>query len=304
MALPARRISAASESTETISTVLGGFSLEATLPKASEIEALKQSAPAGTRIFLSCLPNRPPETLVEHAVNVRNAGFEPVPHLTARAYPDVASVDRLLARLAREAGVNTVLTIAGDLDQQAGPFEGALDLIDSGVLEANGVREINISGYPDGHPKIDDSLLRSVLPRKLEVAAKRKLAVTITSQFCFDPDHILAWLRGLRSSGVNVPVRVGLAGPTSMRALMKFALRCGVRASLKGMMSGRATQLFGDATPDTIIRALAETPDRAELGPFMVHFFTFGGLVTTAEWAEAVAEGRIQPKADGFSVIR
>src|SRR5512138_1774500 len=98
MALPARRLSSAS-STETIATVLGGFSLEATFPKPAEIEALKRTAPAGTRIYLSCLPNRSPEKLVEYALNVRNAGFEPVPHLTARAYESREMVERLLTRL-------------------------------------------------------------------------------------------------------------------------------------------------------------------------------------------------------------
>ena len=304
MAFPARRVAVATESTETISTLLGGFSLEATFPNASEIEALKKSTPAGTRIFLSCPPNHSPERLVEYAVNVRNAGFEPVPHLTARVYPDLASVDRVLSLLVREASVQSALVIAGDVDNKAGTFEGALDLIDSGVLEAHGIREINISGYPDGHPKIDDSILRRALARKLEVAAKRRLAVTITTQFCFDADHILAWLRGLRAEGIDIPVRVGVAGPTSMRALMKFALRCGVRASLKGMLKPKAAQLFGQATPDAIIRALAEAEDRAQLGAVTVHFFTFGGLVTTAEWAEAVSQGRISPNASGFSVIR
>ena len=151
MALPARRLSSAS-STETIATVLGGFSLEATFPKPAEIEALKRTAPAGTRIYLSCLPNRSPEKLVEYALNVRNAGFEPVPHLTSRAYESREMVERLLTRLATEAGVRSALVIAGDRDDVAGPFTSALDLIESGLLEAHGIREIDISAYPDGHP--------------------------------------------------------------------------------------------------------------------------------------------------------
>jgi methylenetetrahydrofolate reductase (NADPH) len=304
MALPARRVGFAG-STETIATVLGGFSLEATFPKPAEIDALKRTAPAGTRIYLSCLPNRSPEKLVEYAVNVRQAGFEPVPHLTARAYESREFIDHLLKRLVTEAGVRSALVIAGDRDDVAGPYDGALALIESGALEASGIREIDISAYPDGHPKIDDAVLRRALAGKMEAAPKHGLQLNITTQFCFDPDHILAWLRGLRAEGISLPVRIGVAGPTSIATLMKFALRCGVRASLRGAFNPKTLALFGGvATPDTIIRALAEAPDRAQLGPFGIHFFTFGGLVPTADWATASSEGRITPTSDGFTVER
>lgn len=304
MALPARRVGFAG-STETVATILGGFSLEATFPKPAEIDALKRTAPAGTRVYLSCLPNRTPEKLVEYAVNVRAAGFEPVPHITARVYESRDAVDHLLGRLVREAGVRSALVIAGDRDDVAGPYTSALDLIASGALDAHGIHEIDISAYPDGHPKIDDAVLRRALAEKLAAGAKRNLKLNITTQFCFDPDHILAWLRGLRAEGIALPVRIGVAGPTSIPTLMKFALRCGVRASLRGAFNPKTLALFGGvATPDTIIRALAEAPDRAQLGPFNIHFFTFGGLVPTADWATAASEGRIVPTADGFTVDR
>lgn len=304
MSQPARRAAVSAASTETIATLLGGYSLEATFPSDSEIDALRRAAPAGTRIYLSCPPNHSPERLVEFAVSVRKAGFEPVPHLTARVYTDRPSLDRVMARLAGEAGVRSALIIAGDRDEPSGPFSSALDLIESGALEAHGIREIDISGYPDGHPKIDDTILRQAMMQKLDAAARRDFAVSITTQFCFESDHILAWLRGLREKGITVPVRVGVAGPTSMRALMRFALRCGVRTSLKGMLNPKAMQLFGDAAPDEIIRALAEAHDRAQLAPVTVHFFTFGGLVPTAEWASTAAAGRIEPEGEGFRVLR
>jgi methylenetetrahydrofolate reductase (NADPH) len=303
MALPARRVAVATESTETISTLLGGFSLEATFPKQEEIDGLKRTLPAGTRIYLSCLPNRLPEKLIDSAILVRRAGFDPVPHLTARAYPDLQSFGRVLDGLTKEAGVRSALVIAGDRDDQAGPFAGALDLIESGALEASGIQEIDIAGYPDGHPKIGDDLLARSMTQKLDAAAKHGLRVNITTQFCLDSNQIIAWLRRVRGEGVNVPLRVGVAGPTTMRSLMKFALRCGVRASLKGVFNPKALQLFGEAAPDGIIRALAESPDRPEFGAVTIHFFSFGGIVQTAEWADATSKGRIVPNATGFSVI-
>lgn len=293
-----------STSFDNVVAVAQEFSLEATFPTQTEIDAVATAVPAGTRVYLSCPPNHAPETLVPLTAAVRAAGLEPVPHLTARAYTGTAQLDAVLADLVREAAVKEVLVIAGDRDDVAGPFEGALALIESDVLQAHGIREINISGYPDGHPKIDDSLLRSVVMKKLDAAAARGLAVNVTTQFCFDAHPVLAWLRWLREQDVKVPVRVGVAGPTSMRALMKFALRCGVRASLKGVLNPKALQLLSEAAPDGLIRGLADAEDLAALGPISVHYFSFGGLLRTAQWALGTAHGKFDLTAEGFRVIR
>jgi methylenetetrahydrofolate reductase (NADPH) len=290
--------------TDNIATAMTGFSLEATFPDSEELAALKASAPAGTHVYLSCPPNQDPERLVAYASAVRASGFEPVPHLTARAYVDAAHVDRVLARLVSEAGVTRALVIAGDRDAAAGEFSGALDLIESGVLPRNGVREIGISGYPDGHPKIDDATLANVFTKKLDAAAKQGIAIHINTQFCFEADPILTWLRVLRRQGIDIPVRIGVAGPTSMRALIRYAVRCGVRASLKGMLNPKVTQLLGEAAPDGIILALAEAEDRAELGKLAIHFFSFGGLVATADWAMGAARGHVEFTPQGFRVLR
>jgi methylenetetrahydrofolate reductase (NADPH) len=290
--------------TDGIARLLNGFSLEATFPDQAELNALKTSVPAGTHVYLSCPPNQDPERLVDYATAVRASGFEPVPHLTARAYDDAAHTERVLARLTGEAGVTCALVIAGDRDMQAGEFAGALDLIESGVLRRNGIREIGISGYPDGHPKIDDTTLTRVLTQKLDAAAKQGLGVHVATQFCFDADPILNWLRWLRGAGIGVPVRIGVAGPTSMRSLMRYALRCGVRASLKGMLNPKVTQLLGEAAPDGIIRALGEAEDRDRFGSLAIHFFSFGGLVATAEWAAGASRGHVEFTPQGFRVLR
>jgi methylenetetrahydrofolate reductase (NADPH) len=294
----------ASPAIDAVARLLQNFSLEATFPDQAEIDALKTTVPPGTHVYLSCPPNQAPEKLLDYVKAVRSAGFEPVPHLTARAYTDGAQLDRVLARLNSEAGVDRALVIAGDRDTAAGDFAGALALIESDILQKNGLREIGISGYPDGHPKIDDATLPRVLKQKLDAAAQRGLSVHIATQFCFEPEPVLNWLRWLRGERIGVPVRIGVAGPTSMRALMRYALRCGVRASLKGMLNPKVTQLLGEAAPDGIIRSLAQAEDLDRLGQLAIHFFSFGGLAATAEWASGVGRGHIEFTAQGFRVLR
>jgi methylenetetrahydrofolate reductase (NADPH) len=96
-------------------------------------------------------------------------------------------------------------------------------------------------------------------------------------------------------------VRVGLAGPTSLSTLLRYAQRCGVRASAQGLarQAGLVRQLFAMSTPDALVRALALT----QLGQIKPHYFSFGGLARTARWAQAVAASRIAIEAgDGFRV--
>jgi methylenetetrahydrofolate reductase (NADPH) len=107
----------------------------------------------------------------------------------------------------------------------------------------------------------------------------------------------------LRAFGIEHPVRVGLAGPTSLATLLRYAKRCGVRASAQGLarQAGLLRQLFAMSTPDALVRTLAERRD--ELGEIAPHFFSFGGLAGTARWAAAVAEQRIAIEGyEGFRV--
>lgn len=274
-----------------VGDLMRGFSVEATMPNRSEIEALLGVLRPGTAIYLSAPPSRSLRRLIEAAGEVRAAGFVPVPHIAARAFASVEAFDDVMARLTGEAGVDRALVIAGDRDP-AGPFADALALIRSDVLQRRGIREIGIAAYPDGHPGIADHVLTAALGDKLEAALVRGLGVHIVTQFCFDPEQILAWLRRIRYSRIAVPVRIGIAGPASMRSLLRYALRCGVRASLRGMLDPRAAQLVGDVAPDMIVHALGEAQSLLNLEPLAVHVFSFGGLASTARWATATAAER------------
>jgi len=224
--------------------------------------------------------------LVETARQIRKAGFEPVPHIAARNYESPESLGDFVARICGEADARRVLVIAGDVDRPAGPFLGANAVIESDLLQRYGIREVGVSGYPDGHPKLSDGIVFRALRQKLKSAKERNLQVTIVSQLCFDADQIAAWVKSLRSSGINVPVSIGLAGPTSIRGLARFSLMCGVRNSFKAFVDGKTSQLFGEASPGDIIHDLSEALDLSMLGQISLHLYAYGGLVRTANWAK------------------
>ena len=116
--------------------------------------------------------------------------------------------------------------------------------------------------------------------------------------FCrlpFSGERIIAWLKQLRAGGITNQVKIGLAGPTSVPALIRYAKRCGVNASLRGLMSGAASALIGNVGPDRIIDALAAA--QGELGDVQPHYFSFGGLVATARYAQEKAGADIAAPA-------
>lgn len=296
VALSSRETADADE-VRAITDLVAGYSIEATHPTADEVARLAEIAPKTTQVYVSAVPGKPLQDVIDSAILLRRAGFEPVPHVAARSFANRRAADEHLARLTGEAGVRRALLIGGDTDPPAGSLRSAVDLIDGGMLQRRGIVEIGIAGYPQGHPRIQTQELARALTNKVAAAEQTGLAVHIVTQFCFDETAIRNWLRQLRDFGCEQPVRIGLAGPTNIAALMRYARRCGVRTSMQGLMrkTGLLRNVFSMSAPDAIIRSLAQA--RGSLGDTTLHFFSFGGLVRTARWATAVGQGRITLEA-------
>jgi methylenetetrahydrofolate reductase (NADPH) len=271
------------------------FSVEVTRPSAVDIASLAAQRP-GAKTYLSMVPGRSADETIGHAVALRAAGLEPVPHLAVRNFTSVEAFDLVLTRLKREAAIDSVLIIAGDRSE-CGPLRCALDVIDSGLLRRRGIRTIGIGGYPQGHPRIGQDELQRALAAKIAAAEATGLNVEIVTQFCFEAPAILSFIAQVRGYGFDHRIRIGLAGPTNLSSLMRYATRCGVRTSAHALArrSGLMRQVFAMTTPDDLIRALSETAP-VEVTP---HFFSFGGIAATSRWARAVADGNIALDAEG-----
>jgi len=275
------------ESSEMMPSRLSAFvkdwSIEATRPSAADVARLVDIAPAGLAIYLSAVPSQKLEAHAEAACRVHAAGFQPVPHIAARRFT-AADLTAFLAQLHARAGVRRIMLIAGDDSRPVGPFAGALDVIESGLLMAAGITSVDIAGYPEGHPHLSAETIDRALAAKIEAATRAGLEVHVVSQFCFDAAAIIDWLRALRARGITVPVRIGMAGPTSFAGLMRYAALCGVKTSVHGLLRhGVPGGLGGQAGPDELLQSLLTSPE--QLGDIAPHFFSFGGLLKTAEYA-------------------
>ena len=125
---------------------------------------------------------------------------------------------------------------------------------------------------------------------KNRIARDRGLDMHLVTQFTFAAEPIVAWERRLRAMGNTLPIHVGLPGVTSPAKLIKFGLSCGVGPSLKVLrkQAGGVLKLATTAAykpEDTLLdlaAAIAADP-RSLLSS--AHFFPFGALAATAEWA-------------------
>jgi methylenetetrahydrofolate reductase (NADPH) len=296
-----RRPDARPSAAQQIAALMRGFSVGATAPAIADIAALKTILPPRSKIHLTAVAGRPYSQTIEAAVRVRAQGFEPVPHLAARDIESHAALDDLLLRLTRWAGVQRMLIVGGDSHTAKGPFGNALELIESGLLQRAGLREIAVAAYPEGHPRLSQDVLDRTLTAKIEAGMQTGLGVSIVTQLCFDADAVLGWVRRLRHLGIENPVRIGMAGPADLSSLIRLARRCGVGATAQSLTrhAGLTKHLLAAGTPDRIIRPLAEVASEGALGRAAAHFFAPASAAATARWAMAAASGRVVPEAGG-----
>lgn len=268
-----------------LSTLFTDYSLEIT-PK--DVEALQNAAhmiPQGTLISCTFLPGAEFEDRVVAARAIQDLGFKPVPHISARRLLVKEDLNRFLDMLAAQIDLKHVFVIAGDPSEPLGPYDDALAVINSGTLKAYGIEHVGISGYPEGHPDITNEKLVKAMADKVASLKEQGIDYSIMTQFGFDADPVLDWLKQIRSEGIDGAVRIGLAGPASIKTLLRFAARCGVGTSAKVVKKYglSITSLIGSAGPDPVIADLVPALG-AEHGKVHLHFYPFGGLVKTNEW--------------------
>jgi len=260
------------------------------------LERARDAIPPRTMVSITWLPKETHDDRVAAARAVHAAGFEPVPHVAARCIRTCEEAGELIRRLCGEAGVRRILLIGGDTSQPAGEFASALELLARFRNDRRGLRQVGFAAYPDGHPRLASRRLEADLDTKLAVAEDAGLEPFVITQFAFDARPIIQWLEAFRARGHDVPVRIGLAGPATIRTLMRFARICGIGASTRALIANGASlaRMVHETGPDPVILQLAEAKIGERLGPVGLHLFPFGGLDRAAAWISPVGQGHIR----------
>ncbi|HVW70648.1 MAG TPA: methylenetetrahydrofolate reductase [Steroidobacteraceae bacterium] len=264
------------------------------------LPTLAATLPPGTVVYVAHTPKATLRDVVQMACKLQGLGLRASPHLVARRIESRQALEAGLGQLAT-AGVEQALLVAGDLVKPAGPYTSTLDIIDSGLLQNSSLRRLGVAGHPEGHKQVPDDVLLAALRRKQEFAARTGLKLHIATQFTFDPDAIIEWDARLTKEGITLPAHPGIAGPTPLPKLIKYAMACGVGASLNSVMknmTAMAKLARLATTPDEMLTGLVRGgAARGSSRIVQPHFYAFGGVAATARWIRAVIDGNFQVHA-------
>jgi methylenetetrahydrofolate reductase (NADPH) len=270
--------------------LLRGYSIEVNPSDSKSVQAAAERLDPGTEVSLAWIPNSNPMDMIEPAARLKRAGHLPMPHVGARHLESAAQLERLAGRLS-DIGVDRILIIGGDRTKPAGPYDSSLAVMQTGVFQRVGISRVAVGGFPEGNPHIPKKVLNQALEAKVRFARHQGLQLSIITQFCFRAEPVIEWVRGVRARGIDIPIRVGLAGPASLLTLIRYAVRCGIGNSLRVLTENPSfAKVLVERGPEPIIRGLAASiaeGDGRPLGIAGLHFYVFGGFRKTMDWIDA-----------------
>jgi methylenetetrahydrofolate reductase (NADPH) len=239
--------------------------------------------PRGAEVSVTASPGKGIEATVELAIELEGTGLRAIPHLSARMIRDRAHLAALLSRL-HDAGIDRAFVVGGDADEP-GEFLDGLSLLramaDLGQLPA----ELGCPCYPQGHPDIPNETLAQAL------RDKAPLVQHMTTQLCFDPKAIAAFIEDRRAEGVDLPVKLGIPGVAEIPRLMAISARIGVKDASKFVLRnyrfvGQLLKSGGIYRPSRLIRDLAPVIADPAARVIGLHVYTFNNVAPTVAWRD------------------
>jgi methylenetetrahydrofolate reductase (NADPH) len=251
------------------------------------VRQAREDLPYGMRIYIRSLHDQTVAASLDRLRALHASGFDPVPHVAARRIRSRGELKEFLETSVRECGVTRVLLIGGDIPEPLGPYRDAGSVLVDGVLEAAGIREVGLAGYPEGHARIPRDRLQPILRHKLQLAAHRGLGAYVVTQFSFVPARVVDFCAMLSRDAPEAAVYVGVAGPTAPEKLAAYAKLCGVSPSIRALtVQGFQTpRLVSHTEPEAQLDAVARyCAARAACNVAGVHIYGFGGFITSSQW--------------------
>jgi len=267
---------------------LKGYSIEVMPRTAEKVEDFRALLPKGTRVYIAHIEGTPIEDMVATAKRIGAEGFDVMPHFPARIIKDKATLVDWVARY-KDVGVNQGLLLAGGIPHAAGDFTTSMQLLETDAF--TGFDRLHVAGHPEGNKDIDpdgsDRMVMEAARWKSAFSERTDAKMAMATQFCFEAAPVIEWANRLQAEGIKLPVHIGVAGPAKLQTLIKFAISCGVGASLR-VLQKRAmdvTKLLLPYEPTEFVADLAaHKAKNPNFGIEQVHFFPLGGIKTNAQW--------------------
>ncbi|WIY24661.1 methylenetetrahydrofolate reductase [Parasedimentitalea psychrophila] len=275
-----------------VEAFLQDYSIEVMPRTAAKVDDFRDLLPVGTRVYVAHIEGTPIEDMVATAKRLNDQGFPVMPHFPARIIQDRATLSDWIERYQGEADVKQALLLAGGVKKPLGEYEDSMQLLATGLFDKAGFTNLHVAGHPEGNKDIDpDGSTKNVaeaLIWKQKFSDRTDAKMALATQFAFEADPIIEWADAIRAAGVDIPIHIGIAGPAKLQTLIKFAIACGVGASLK-VLQKRAmdvTKLLLPYEPtDVLTKLAAHKAANPDFNVTNVHFFPLGGIKTNANWA-------------------
>ncbi len=282
----------------TTKTVTNGpttFSIEVMPRTAKNIDDFRRILPKRTTVYVAHLEDTPIEEMFFTCKRLISEGMDPMPHIPARIIHNTGELEDWVKEYS-SLGVDQSLLLAGNGKTPKGELFNSIQLLETGVFEKHAFKKIQIAGHPEGNKDIDKdgSLEKTInaLKAKQKFGQNTKLQLGITTQFCFDPQPVIQWLEVLESEQIDLPISLGLAGPTRLQSLIKYAIMCGVGPSIS-VLKKRAkdlTKLLLPFEPTEMIDALnSSKKNKLFKNVHSLHFFPLGGIEASAAFARNIS---------------
>jgi methylenetetrahydrofolate reductase (NADPH) len=243
--------------------------------------------PAGMTVTVTASPVKGLEPTIELTERLAARGYQVVPHLAARSVAGEEHLAEIIGRL-KACGVDDVFVPGGDAAHPAGPFDGALPLLERLTEMGRPFARVGITGYPESHPKIDDDVTIQAMWEK------RRHATYIVSNVCFDAARLGRWIQRIRARGVTLPLYVGVAGPADRTRLLRMAAVAGASESARFITRhpGWILRFWvpGGYSPDRLLDHAAVDLTSPGAGVAGLHLFTFNQLRQAEQWRRAALE--------------
>ncbi|MYB35102.1 MAG: metFprotein [Gammaproteobacteria bacterium] len=287
---------------QSVQKLVAGFSTEVTPGSAAKIGSFRDHLREGTTVYITFLPGSDFADTVKVAKRLREEGFEPVPHFAARSIASKAALNDYLSRVVGEAGVDHVLCIAGAVSNPVGEFTDSMQILDTGLFDQHGIRQIAVAGHPEGSPDMSDEAIMAALHWKNAYSQKTDARMYLVTQFVFESGPIIRWDQQLQQEGNTLPIRIGIPGLATIKTLLMHARACGIGPSMKYLtrQAKNITRLMTINTPDVLVRELGvHSASSQNSGIVGIHMYPLGGLRRSAVWSYAVADGLFELNSKG-----
>lgn len=252
------------------------------------IETRLDALEPGSYVAVTCSPAKGVEETLDMSERLANRGFKIVPHIAARMVKNKTHLGEIMAHL-DDLPIISIFVPGGDAPKPVGEYSKALELLRDIADFDHRFTEIGIAGHPEGHPAVSDEVLFE------EMQLKQEYSNYIVTQMCFDAGLLGKWVRGIRTTGIKLPVWLGLPSASNRASLMTTSLRIGVGNSLRylknhGKIAARLL-MSKDYRPDDLLIELAPYLAEPELGIRGHHIYCFNQVEKAEQWRREFLAG-------------